>query len=150
MLLSNRFKELMKNHSANIDAPSHVTGKSIYVDDIPVVEGMLYIKVFDSIVAHGIIKDIDFSAAENMEGVVKVFSYLDIPGENQIGGIIPDEELLASTEVHFQGQPILLIVAESEDAAEEAIKLIKIEYEPLPVITDPREAFSKGKISTVK
>ena len=53
---------------------------------------------------------------------------------------------MADHEVHFQGQAILLIVAENEDAAEEAFKLIKIDIEPLPVITNPREAFAKGKL----
>ncbi len=136
----------MKDNSGNIDAANHVTGRSVYVDDIPVMEGVLFVKVFDSPVAHGTIKSIDFSAAARVEGIVKIFSCKDIPGENQIGGIIPDEPLLADTELHFQGQPVLLVVAENEDAAEEAIKCIKIEIESLPVITDPREAFRQGKL----
>ena len=130
----------------NIDAVGHVTGKSIYTDDIPVMEGTLFVKIFDSPIAHGTIKNIDFSEAEKVEGIVKIFSYRDVPGENQIGGIIPDEPLLADHEVHFQGQAILLIVADNEDAAEEAIKLIKIDIEPLPIITNPREAFAKGQL----
>lgn len=130
----------------NIDAPNHVTGRSIYVDDIPVMEGMLFVKVFDSPITHGKITHLDFAAAAQMPGIVKIFSCKDIPGENQIGGIIPDEPLLADGEVHFCGQPILLIVSENEDAAEEATKEIKIEIEPLPVITDPREAFKQGKL----
>lgn len=130
----------------NIDAANHVTGRSVYVDDIPVMEGVLFVKVFDSPIAHGKIKGIDFSAAAAKAGIVKIFSYKDIPGENQIGGIIPDEPFLAGHEVHFQGQPILLIVAENEDAAEDAIKEIKINIEPMPVITDPREAFKQGKL----
>lgn len=130
----------------NIDAVGHVTGKSIYTDDIPVMEGTLFVKIFDSPVAHGIIKSIDFSEAEQLEGIVKIFSYKDVPGENQIGGIIPDEPLLADHDVHFQGQAILLIVADNEDAAEEAIKLIKIDIELLPIITNPREAFAQGKL----
>ena len=130
----------------NIDAAGHVAGKSIYVDDIPVMEGMLFVKVFDSPIAHGKITRIDFSAAEKMEGIVKIFSYKNVPGENQIGGIIQDEPLLADHEVHYRGQPVLLIVAENEDAAEEAFKEIKIEIEPLPIITDPRVAFEQGKL----
>jgi xanthine dehydrogenase large subunit len=130
----------------NVDAPNHVTGKSVYVDDIPGMEGMLFLKIFDATIAHGKIKSIDYSETAQQEGVVKIFSYKDVPGENQIGGIIPDEPLLADTEVHFMGQPILIVAAENEDAAEEALKKIKIEYEPLPVITNPREAFAKGKI----
>ncbi len=130
----------------NIDAANHVTGRSVYVDDIPVMEGMVFVKVFDSPVAHGRIKNIDFSAAEQVPGIVKIFSHKDIPGENQIGGIIPDEPFLADQEVHYRGQPVLLVIAEHEDAAEEAIKEIKIEIDPLPIITDPREAFKQGKL----
>jgi xanthine dehydrogenase large subunit len=130
----------------NMDAANHVTGKSVYVDDIPVMEGMLFVKVFDSPVAHGTIKKLDFAVAAQIPGIVQIFSYHDVPGENQIGGIIPDETLLADTEVHFCGQPILLIVAENEDAAEDAFKKIEIAIDPLPVITDPREAFQQGKL----
>ena len=136
----------MDNTIGNIDAANHVTGRSIYVDDIPVMEGMLFVKVFDSPIAHGKITRLDFSTAAEIEGIVKIFSYKDIPGENQIGGIIPDEPLLADTEVHYRGQPVLLIAAENEDAAEEAFKEIIIEIEPLPIITDPREAFAQGKL----
>jgi xanthine dehydrogenase large subunit len=130
----------------NIDAANHVTGRSVYVDDIPVMEGMLFVKVFDSPIAHGKIIHVDFSVAAQMEEIVKIFSYKDIPGQNQIGGIIQDEPLLADHEVHFRGQPVLLIVAENEDAAEEAFKEIKIEIEALPIITDPRVAFAQGKL----
>lgn len=130
----------------NIDAANHVTGRSIYVDDIPVMEGLLYVKVFDSPVAHGKIRKIDVMEAEQLDGIVKIFSHKDIPGENQIGGIIPDEPFLAADIVDFRGQPILLIAAEHEDAAEEAIKKIRVEIDPLPVITDPREAFKQGKL----
>ena len=130
------------------DFYNHVAGKSIYVDDIPAMEGMLYVKVFDSAIAHGKILSLDYTAAEQVEGVVKIFSPKDITGENQIGGIIPDEPLLADGEVHFCGQPVLLIAAETEDAAEEAYHKIKVEYDPLPVIINPREAFAKGKLLT--
>ena len=130
----------------NIDAAGHVTGKSLYTDDIPVMEGTLYLKVVDSKIAHGHITHVDFSKAEELEGVVKVFSYKDVTGENQIGGIIPDEPLLAEHEVHFQGQPILLIAAETEEIAEEAAALVEIKIDRLPVITNPREAYAAGSI----
>lgn len=110
------------------------------------MEGLLYVKVFDSPVAHGKIRKIDVMEAEQLDGIVKIFSHKDIPGENQIGGIIPDEPFLADDIVDFRGQPILLIAAEHEDAAEEAIKKIRVEIDPLPVITDPREAFKQGKL----
>ncbi|MBL7783171.1 MAG: molybdopterin-dependent oxidoreductase [Saprospiraceae bacterium] len=131
---------------ANIEAAAHVSGKSIYVDDLPVMEGTLCVKVFDARVAHGHIRRLDISEASQMEGVVKIFTHQDIPGENQIGGIIPDEPLLAAGEVHFQGQPIALVAAETEEQAAAALEKIVVEIDPLPVITDPREAFRKGQL----
>jgi len=128
------------------DFYNHVAGKSMYIDDLPVAEGTAFIKIFDAHIAHAKIKSIDFTEAEQSKGVLKIFSYRDIPNQNQIGGIIPDEPLLAEDEVHFWGQPILLVAAESEDEAEEALQKIKIEYEPLPVITNPRVAFQKNKL----
>lgn len=130
----------------NIDSYTHVRGESVYLDDIPLVNGTLYAAVFDSPVAHGKIRSIDTSEAASMKGVVRIFSAKDIPGENQIGGIIPDEELLAKTHVHFCGMPVALVIAESEHAARAALKKIKMEIEPLPVITDPREAKEKGEL----
>lgn len=133
-----------EKHIANIDAAGHVTGRSIYVDDIPVLEGTLYAKIVDSTIAHAWIKSIDSLPAAQVEGVVKIFCADDIPGANQIGGIVADEPLLASGKVTFRGQPILLIVAETEEAAEDACKLVKIGYSPLPIITNPREAINQG------
>jgi xanthine dehydrogenase large subunit len=130
----------------NIDSYTHVRGESVYLDDIPLVNGTLYAAVYDSPVAHGRIKFLDTSEAVGMPGVVRIFTAKDIPGENQIGGIIPDEELLAGTHVHFCGMPIALIVAESEHEARAALKKIKVEIEPLPIITDPREAKEKGEL----
>ncbi len=135
-----------KTATINIDAIGHVTGKSMYVDDIPVMQGTLFIKVFASPVAHGIIEQIDYSTAEQAKGVVKIFTHKDIPGRNEIGGIIEDEPLLADKEVHFQGQPILLVVAESEEEAEDALSTISVSIKELPIITDPKEAYEKGHV----
>ena len=77
----------------NIDSYTHVRGESVYLDDIPLVNGTLYAAAFDSPVAHGRIKSLDYSEAEAMPGVVRIFTAKDIPGENQIGGIIPDEDM---------------------------------------------------------
>lgn len=130
----------------NIDSYTHLRGESVYLDDIPVVNGTLYAAVYDSPVAHGKLISVDIKAALAMPGVVGIFLAKDIPGENQIGGIIPDEELLAATHVHFCGMPIALVVAETDEAARAAVKKIKAAIEPLPVITDPREAKEKGEL----
>lgn len=130
----------------NIDSYTHLRGESVYLDDIPVVNGTLYASVFDSPIAHGKLISIDTSEAEAMIGVVRIITAKDIPGENQIGGIVPDEELLASSAVHFCGMPIALVVAVSDEIAKAAVKKIKAVIEPLPVITDPREAKEKGEL----
>jgi xanthine dehydrogenase large subunit len=129
--------EAVNDTIGNTDIHQHVRGESIYLDDIPSTQGTLYAAVFDSPIAHGKIISIDIAAAENLDGVVKIFLAKDIPGQNQIGGIIADEELLASTHVHFCGMPIALVIAEKEIIAKAACKLIKISFEELPIITDP-------------
>ena len=130
----------------NIDSNGHVTGKSIYLDDIPIINGTLFGVISPSPVAHGHINSIDYSKALELEGVEKIITYKDIPGENQIGGIFPDEPLLADTEVHFQGQPIAVIIAESEHIAKKARNLIKFDISEKEVITDPREAQKKESL----
>jgi xanthine dehydrogenase large subunit len=130
----------------NIDSRTHTRGESIYLDDIPLIQGTLFGAVFGSPVAHGILKNLDVAEAETAEGVVRILTHHHITGENQIGGIVPDEPLLAEHHVDFCGMPIAFVIAESEEAAKAALKLIKVEIEPLPVITDPREAQALGQL----
>lgn len=130
----------------NIDSGTHTRGESVYLDDIPLIQGTLYAAAFGSPLAHGTINNLDISEATRMPGVVKVFTYKDITGENQIGGIVPDEVLLAEHSVDFSGMPIAYVVADTEDAARAALKKIRVDIDPLPVITDPREAQEKGEL----
>jgi len=130
----------------NIDAHNHVQGKSIYLDDIPELQGTLYALPFDATVAHAKIKSIDLTAALKRNGIVTILTAKDIPGENQIGGILPDEPLFAEGEVHFRGQVIALIIGTSEHHCRQAAKLIQVVYEELPVITDARVAQAQNKL----
>ena len=130
--------------SGNLDAVNHVRGQSIYVDDLPEYAGTLHAKVFYSPLAHGRIRRLDFEAAAQLEGVIRIFTYQDIPGENQLGNIVPDEPLLAEEEVHYIGQPIALIVARSPEIAEQARERVQVDIEELPAVTEPREAFRQG------
>ena len=130
----------------NIDSKNHLRGESVYLDDIPILAGTLFGVAFDSPVAHGEIKVLDLSEALQSEGVVRIFTSKDIPGENQIGGIIPDEPLIADHHVHFCGMPVAFVVAESDELARMAVKKIKVEISPLHIITDPREAKEKGEL----
>jgi len=130
----------------NIDSYTHLRGESIYLDDIPEIKGTLYGVCFDSPVAHGKIKSLDISEASKSPGVIKVITYKDIPGRNQIGGIVEDEPLIAEDKVDFCGMPVAFIVAVTEEAARIAYKKIKLEIDPLHVITDPREAKKKNEL----
>jgi xanthine dehydrogenase large subunit len=128
----------------NPDAASHVIGRSLYVDDINVQHGTLAGLVFASPLAHGRIRKLDLDEARKVPEVIAVFSAGDVPGENQIGGIVPDEPLFAEGEVHFHGQPVALIVATDEFSARKARKLIRFEADELDPVTDPRLAKEKG------
>jgi len=130
----------------NIDSYTHVRGESVFIDDIPLVNDTLYAAAFDSPVAHGKIISLNTDEALAMPGVISIMTAKDIPGENQVGGIIPDEELLASTHVHFCGMPIALVIAETDEIARRAVKKMKVEIEKLEVITDPRVAKEKGEL----
>ncbi len=138
-------KNDLKASVKNMDSYTHVRGESIYVDDTNIKQGTFYGVVFDAPKAHGKIKFIDYTAAEALEGVERIFTYIDVPGENQIGGIFPDEPLFAEDEVHFCGMPVALIIAKSEFVARKAIGLIEIDIEDAPIITTAREAKTQKK-----
>ncbi|HVN47671.1 MAG TPA: molybdopterin cofactor-binding domain-containing protein [Bacteroidota bacterium] len=130
----------------NFDSEKHVCGSSQFVDDFPVPEGTLYAHVFSSRVAHGKIRALDISAARVMDGVHGILTAHDIPGENQIGGIVQDEPLLAQNDVHYIGQPMAIVVADSAFQARHAAEKIIVEIDKLPVITDPREAQQQNEL----
>jgi xanthine dehydrogenase large subunit len=116
-------------------ARGHVSGESIYIDDIPPARGELIVDFYFSPVAHGRIKSLDLDAARNVSGVVALFTYRDLH-HNKFGAIIQDELLLAEDEVTFIGHPIVVIAAENRDAIREAKNAIVCDIEPLePVFT---------------
>lgn len=130
----------------NIDSNTHVSGTSVYLDDVPVLNGTLFGAAFGSPVAHGVIRELILEEALHIPGVVRIFTAADIPGQNETGGIIKDEPLLADHHVHFCGMPVAFVVAHTREAARAAVKKIKISIDPLPVITNPREAQAKGEL----
>ncbi|MCZ6702824.1 MAG: molybdopterin-dependent oxidoreductase, partial [Ignavibacteria bacterium] len=130
----------------NYDFISHVKGESQFVDDLLTPKGTLYASVYYSELAHGELLSVDSSEAALVKGVKGIFTAKDIPGENQIGGIVPDEELLAEDKVEFIGQPIAVVVADSLLNAREGARKFKAEIKQLKVITDPREAFANDNL----
>ena len=128
------------------DATHHVRGESLYVDDVPSPAGMLHASVVASKHASGRLMGVDASGALAMEGVVAVLTAKDIPGQNQIGAIIPDEELLAIDEVAYIGHPIAVVVAQSQELARRAAAAVVVAVEPRRPVVDPREAFEAGSL----
>ena len=125
-------------------ATLHVTGQSVYINDIP-ASGMLHGRVVYSPHAHALIKSFDIENAKQLEGVKAILSSSDIPGINQVGPVVHDEVCLADGKVECQGQAIFLIAALDEKIATEAERLIEIEFEPLPSILDIETAIEKGE-----
>jgi xanthine dehydrogenase large subunit len=124
----------------------HNRGETLYTDDLPPCGDQLHAVVLPSPLAHGRITRLDLEAARKMPGVAAVFAAGDIPGENQIGGIILDEPLLAGPEVHYAGQPVAFAVAETRSQARQALAAVRLEIEELPPVLDPRQAAAAGML----
>ncbi len=122
-----------------IGAKERVQGKTEFSADLR-MEGLLHLKVVRSKLPHAEIVSIDTSKAESLPGVKRVFTAKDIPGKNLYGIITKDQTVLAEDKVRFVGDPIALVVAETEEISEKAAELVKIEYRELPPIFDPEEA----------
>jgi xanthine dehydrogenase large subunit len=130
----------------NTDIEKHVRGESQFIDDLIIPEGTLNAVVFDSTMAHGKILNVNTSEAKSIPGVRVILTAKDIPGINQVGGIIPDETLFAEDEVQFIGEPVGLVVADTIETAKKAIKKIKIDYKLIPAIFDSRKAYENSKL----
>jgi xanthine dehydrogenase large subunit len=131
---------------SNHEVGPHTRGESLFVGDFPNPSDLLHAAVLMSPIPHGRIVRLDTTPAAGIEGVACVLTAADVPGENQIGGIVQDEPLLAEGEVHFVGQPILTVVADDPDIARRAASAIEVEFEELPGVFDPRQAAAAGSL----
>jgi xanthine dehydrogenase large subunit len=132
----------------NPDLIAHVLGRSRFIDDMPDPAGLLHAAPVASSSPHARLLSIDVAAARAMPGVRAVLTAGDVPGVNQIGGIIQDEALFAEDTVHFIGQPVALVVADTPHQARRAANACAVELDELPAIFDPREAASNGELIT--
>jgi xanthine dehydrogenase large subunit len=123
-------------------APLHVTGQARYVDDIPLPVNALHLAFGLSEVAHGRIVSLNLDAVRNAPGVVAVLTAGDLPHENDVSPSPSPEPMLAEGMVHYIGQPIFLVAAETHLQARKAVRLAKIEYEELPAILTVDEALA--------
>lgn len=136
-----------------IDAKDKVIGAAKYSGDL-VMDNMLHAKVLFTKFPHARIRSINTGEAESFPGVVAVFTAKDVP-VNKYGLQISDQPVLCgpgspipgADVVRFIGDQIAIVVAESEQIAEAAKRLIKVDYEVLPVLTDPEEAIKPGAMA---
>jgi xanthine dehydrogenase large subunit len=124
-------------------AVGHVSGESVYVDDMAPLRGELIVDFVWSAVAHGRIRSIELDAARSVRGVAGLFTYHDLH-HNLFGPIIQDELLLAEDVASFIGHPIVVIAAESRAAIRAAKAAIKIDIEELEPVFTIDEAKRRG------
>ena len=118
-----------------VDGVDKVTGRTRFADDI-ILPRMLHCKLLRSHVPHARINSVDISRAERHTGVKLILTGKDFPNEYGILPVSQDEQPLCREKVRFVGDPVAAVVARDEFAAEEALDLIRVEYEPLGTISD--------------
>ncbi|PTL29640.1 aldehyde oxidase [Lachnospiraceae bacterium oral taxon 096] len=116
-------------------------GKPLFMDDI-VPKDALIVKLLRSPHAHAIVKEIDTSRAKNVEGVVDIYTWQDVPNlrYTNAGQTYPEpsayDRLIIDRHLRFVGDVVAIVAAENEKAADRALKLIRVQYEVLEAILD--------------
>ena len=136
-----------------VDAFDKVTGRARYTDDL-CPKDALVAKVLHSTIANGVVKKIDTSAAEQIEGVVKIVTCFDVPQYKFPTAGHPwstdphhqdvADRLLLTSRVRFYGDDVAAVVAENEVAAAQALRAIRVEYEEYPFVLDAEKAMEPG------
>ena len=127
------------------DAMSLLLGKPAYVDDVT-PQNCLVVKVLRSPHAHALIEEINTDVAQKVPGVVAVYTYKDVPQKRftMAGQTYPEpspyDRLILDQRVRFVGDAVAIVAAEDEEAADKALKLIKVKYQVLEAVLDPHEA----------
>ena len=133
--------ELIGVPRPRVDAPEKVTGATRYAAD-GYVHGLLHARPVLATEAHARIRGIDKAGALEIQGVVAVLAASDLPVA--AAGTDRTSEPLAREEVVFAGQPVALVVAETEGAAEDGAEAVVVDYEPLPAVVDVEAAMDVG------
>jgi len=133
--------EVVGKSVQRIDGWEKIRGAAQYTDDLQFGPGLLYAALVESPHAHAKIKSLDTSAAEKVEGVVKV-----VTGRNftqKFGLYMNDRYVFATDIVRFVGEQVAAVVATDPKIALRAAALVKVEYEELPAVMDPVKALEK-------
>lgn len=123
------------------DSMQLLLGKPLFMDDI-VPKDALIVKLLRSPYAHAMVKEIDTSRAKNVEGVVDIYTWQDVPNlrYTNAGQTYPEpsayDRLIIDRHLRFVGDVVAIVAAENEKAADRALKLIRVQYEVLEAILD--------------
>ena len=137
----------------SLDADEKVTGTAVYTADLT-VPGMKFAKLICSPYAHARIDGFDLEAARKVEGVHTIVTH-DTLDRSRLGCIraikpygqaVKDRPVLAHEKVRFQGEPVAIVVADSETAAAEAVARIQVHYTPLPQVAEMKSALEGGTL----
>lgn len=126
------------------DGPAKVRGATLYPQDLPLPAHCLHAAIVRSPVAHGRLRGINAASALAVPGVVRVLTWHDVRGSNRYGLLEADQPVLADDRVRTCADPVALVVAETERAAKEAARRVRVEVTPLPVLEDPARACAPG------
>ena len=130
-----------------------LTGQGRYLEDIA-FPGEVFLHVVRSPHAHALVRGLDVSGARDMPGVLGAFTHADLDGLGPIPCqvavatkgpmLVPERFALASNRVRYVGEPVAFVVAETRDAARDGAEMVSVDYDPLPCVTDAREALAPG------
>lgn len=129
--MSTNYKYIGKGHKL-VEGAEKVTGRSRYTADLRLF-GMVYARPVLSPYAHALIRGVDKSAAEGVPGVLAVLTAQDLPTRHR-AMTSRNSTILAKEAVWFQGQPVVIVVAESEAAAQDGAEKVVVDYQPLPPV----------------
>ncbi len=124
-----------------LDGLEKVTGRAVYSVDLA-LPGMLHGDILRSPLPHARILEVDLSEARKVPGIKVAISGRDFPF--MFGGMIKDQPFLAIDRVRYIGEPVAAVAGESELACQEALTKIRVRYEELPAVFDPRDALAEG------
>ncbi|MHA2609953.1 MAG: molybdopterin-dependent oxidoreductase [bacterium JZ-2024 1] len=127
------------------DAVEKASGKAMYTDDF-LLPGTVFCRLKRSPYAHAWIKKISYEKALALPGVLKVLTGDDLPEKYGILPVTQDETALAREKVRYVGEPVAAVAAVDEHTADEAVKLIEVEYEPLPPLLSVPDAVEKSDV----
>lgn len=127
------------------EAVAKVTGRALFTDDLK-LEDMAYGRAKRADIPHAIVKSLDVSRAKSLPGVLAVLTAEDIPGDHYHGTIIRDWPSIVGVgeKIRYVGDVVAIVAAESNEIATQALELIDVEYEALPIVSNPVQAHESG------